>query len=79
VLTGRVASVAAVVAVALGVGLAVVATGTDALPLAGAAAGVALLLGLVYRVWLGGATGDCLGAATELVETTVLVVAAGLA
>jgi adenosylcobinamide-GDP ribazoletransferase len=79
VLTGRVASVAAVVAVALGVGLAVVATGTDALPLAGAAAGVALLLGLVYRVWLGGATGDCLGAATELIETTVLVVAAGLA
>jgi cobalamin synthase len=40
---------------------------------------VALGLGLVYRVWLGGATGDCLGAVTELSETTVLIVAAGLA
>jgi adenosylcobinamide-GDP ribazoletransferase len=79
VLTGRVAGVTAVVAVALGVGLAVVATGTDALPLAGAAACVTLLLGFVYRGWLGGATGDCLGAASELIETTVLVVAAGLA
>jgi cobalamin synthase len=38
-----------------------------------------ICLGLVYRSWLGGATGDCLGAATEIGETIVLVVAAGLA
>jgi cobalamin synthase len=36
-------------------------------------------LGLCYRRWLGGATGDCLGAATELCETAVLVVAVALA
>jgi adenosylcobinamide-GDP ribazoletransferase len=43
------------------------------------AVGVALLLGLAYRRWLGGATGDCLGAVTELCETAVLVVATGFA
>lgn len=79
VLTGRVSGVAAAVAVALGVALAVVAAGTDGLLLGAAAACVALLLGLAYRAWLGGATGDCLGAAAEVIETTVLVVAAGLA
>jgi adenosylcobinamide-GDP ribazoletransferase len=44
-----------------------------------AVAVVAVLLGLFYRRWLGGATGDCLGAATELSETLALVVAAALA
>jgi adenosylcobinamide-GDP ribazoletransferase len=76
VLTGRVSATAAVV---LAGGLAGVASGVEALWLGLAAAVVALVLGLVYRAWLGGATGDCLGAATELIETTVLVVAAGLA
>ena len=45
----------------------------------GAAAVVIVSLGLIYRRWLGGATGDCLGAATEVSETVMLVVAAGLA
>jgi len=79
VLTGRVSPIGAVAVAVLGIALAVVTGGADALPLAGTAAGVTLLLGLAYRVWLAGATGDCLGAATELIETTVLVVAAGLA
>jgi adenosylcobinamide-GDP ribazoletransferase len=79
VLTGRVSSVAALVAAALGIGLTVVAVGGDTVPLAGTAAGIALVLALGYRTWLGGATGDCLGAATELIETAVLVVAAGVA
>jgi adenosylcobinamide-GDP ribazoletransferase len=43
-----------------------------------ALAGVALVtvaLGLLYRAWLGGATGDTLGATAKLGETTFLVVA----
>jgi cobalamin synthase len=51
---------------------------SDAIWLVAAAAFVAIGLGLLYRRWLGGATGDCLGAVTELCETVVLVVAAGL-
>jgi adenosylcobinamide-GDP ribazoletransferase len=69
------------VAAAVGVGtaIAVLAVGADALWLAGAAAVVALVAGLAFRRWLGGATGDCLGAVTELCETTMLIIAAGLA
>jgi len=37
------------------------------------------LLGLVFRSWLGGVTGDSLGTATEVGETLALVVAAALA
>ena len=40
------------------------------------AAGVAVMLGGWYRRWLGGGTGDTLGAAAELTETAVLVAAA---
>jgi adenosylcobinamide-GDP ribazoletransferase len=69
----------AAIAVVLGVAIAVLAVGSEALWLVAATTAVALGLGLVYRVWLGGATGDCLGAVTELSETTVLIVAAGLA
>lgn len=68
----------AAAAVALGITIAVLAVRGEALWLSVAAGSVALGLGLVYRRWLGGATGDCLGAATELCETTVLIVAAGL-
>lgn len=66
-------------AVVLGVALAALAVGGDALWLAATAGVVALVLGLLCRFWLGGATGDCLGAVTELAETTVLIVAVGLA
>lgn len=76
VLSGRTSFATAAVAVALGVAAAVLlGRGWLILP----AAGVALILGLLYRRWLGGATGDCLGAATELSETLALVVAAALA
>jgi adenosylcobinamide-GDP ribazoletransferase len=39
---------------------------------------LAAVLYVVYRRWLGGVTGDTLGAATELAETAALVVAAAL-
>jgi adenosylcobinamide-GDP ribazoletransferase len=77
VLTG-VSRLAAATAVVVGAGAAVLAVGSDAAWLVVAAASVTIGLGLVYRSWLGGATGDCLGAATELCELTVLVVAVGL-
>lgn len=78
VLTGA-SGVQAAAAVGLGIAIAVLAVGGDALWLVLAAGCVALGLGLLYRRWLGGATGDCLGAVTELCETTVLIVAVGLA
>ena len=76
VLSGRTSRIAAAVAVTLAVAAAVVLRQAW---LVVPAAGVALVLSIFYRRWLGGATGDCLGAATELSETLVLVVAAALA
>lgn len=78
VLTG-VSRLHAAGAVVLGIAVAALAVRGDVLWLGLAAVVVTLAAGLVYRGWLGGATGDCLGAATELCETTVLIVAAGLA
>jgi len=71
----RVTPGAAALAVPLAAALAVPA---DPLLIAVAAA-AALVLGIWLRRWLGGRTGDTLGAATELVETTVLAAAAALA
>jgi adenosylcobinamide-GDP ribazoletransferase len=79
VLTGRVTTATAVIVCVIGVALTAVAVGADAWPLAGTAAIATLALALWYRAWLGGATGDCLGATTEVIETAVLVVAAALA
>jgi cobalamin 5'-phosphate synthase/cobalamin synthase len=79
VLTGRLSVAAAAVAAALGASISLLAWWPSGVWLVVAAAGVAATLGLWYRRWLGGATGDCLGAATELCETVVLVVAAALA
>lgn len=79
VLTGRVGSLAAGTAVCLGVATALLASGGSGAVLVGAGAVVVLALGLIFQRWLGGATGDCLGAATEVSETAILVVAAGLA
>jgi cobalamin synthase len=39
---------------------------------------LAAALGALYRRWLGGGTGDLLGAAAELTETAALVAAAAL-
>ncbi len=63
--------VAAALAVAGGVALGV--RGVDGLAALGAAAATALVLGLFFRRWIGGVTGDTLGATTELAQ------AAGLA
>lgn len=79
VLTGRVTTATAVIVCVIGLALTAVAVGADAWPLAGTAAVATLALAFWYRAWLGGATGDCLGATTEVIETAVLVVAAALA
>jgi adenosylcobinamide-GDP ribazoletransferase len=79
VLTGHLSVPAAVVAAALGAAISLLAWWPSGAWLVVAAAAVAATLGLWYRRWLRGATGDCLGAATELCETAVLVVTAALA
>ena len=63
--------VAAALAVACAVALGV--RGVDGLVVLAAAATTAGVLGLFYRRWIGGVTGDTLGATTELAQ------AAGLA
>jgi adenosylcobinamide-GDP ribazoletransferase len=66
------------VTVVLGVGIALVLAlpaGTAGLWGAGAAAIAALVLGLVARTKFGGVTGDVLGAAAKLAETTALLAA----
>ena len=78
VLTGRLSLPAAATAAALGAAISSLAWWPIGVWLVVAAAAVAATLGLWYRRWLGGATGDCLGATTELCETVVLVVAAAL-
>lgn len=78
VLSGRTSQAAAVTAIGLGVAIALAVWWADGLWLVLTAALLTLGLGLIYRKWLGGATGDCLGAATELCETAALVVAVAL-
>ena len=41
----------------------------------GAAAGLTVVLGIVWQRWLGGVTGDLLGATAKLAETAILVTA----
>lgn len=52
--------------------LAVLALGVPGLAALGAAAAVALLVGAWCRRWIGGVTGDTLGAATEVAEVAAL-------
>jgi adenosylcobinamide-GDP ribazoletransferase len=75
VLTGRLGLWGVPVAAAI----AVAALRLDGLVVLAAAAAVAVVLGLVFRAWLGGVTGDTLGAASEATELVALVVAAALA
>ena len=58
---------------------ALAVAGVDGLVAAAAAALVAVVLALVFRRWLGGVTGDSLGAVTELAGATALLVLAALA
>jgi adenosylcobinamide-GDP ribazoletransferase len=63
-------------AVGAGVALAVVlavAAGAAGIAAAAAAAATGLGLLLFFRAWLGGVTGDCLGATAALCETAALV------
>jgi adenosylcobinamide-GDP ribazoletransferase len=66
--------VQAVLGVAIGLALAVPA-GWPGLAGAGSAAACALMLAVFVRHWLGGVTGDVLGATAKLAETAFLVTA----
>jgi adenosylcobinamide-GDP ribazoletransferase len=79
VLSGRVSLLSALGGVGLAVGVSVAAAGWIGLAMAGVVAVSTVVLGLSFRTWLGGATGDCLGTATELGETVALLVAVALA
>ena len=78
VLSGRTSWAAAAAGLGVGLALSLVA-GVDGLVAAAAAALVAAVLALVFRRWLGGVTGDSLGAVTELAGATALLVLAALA
>jgi adenosylcobinamide-GDP ribazoletransferase len=60
---------------AIAIAIAVLALGADAAAVVGSAFALALVLGFFFRSWLGGVTGDTLGATIELAELTVLAVA----
>lgn len=74
----RARPVRAVVAGVIAVALAVILGGVDGLVLTGCALATAVVLALLFRRWLGGVTGDALGASVELTELVVLIVAVGL-
>ena len=79
VLTGNVGLAGALGAPIVACAIAVAVAGATGAVLVGVVAAWTILLGLAFRSWLGGATGDSLGTVTELSETTALVVAAALA
>jgi cobalamin 5'-phosphate synthase/cobalamin synthase len=68
----------AVVAGIVAVAIAVILGGVDGAFLIACALATALVLALLFRRWLGGVTGDALGASVELTELVVLVVAVAL-
>jgi adenosylcobinamide-GDP ribazoletransferase len=68
----------AAIAAVFGAGIAVAMAGTHGAIAAGVAAMVVLSLMVCYRRWLGGVTGDTLGAAVELTEVAVFLTAVGL-
>jgi adenosylcobinamide-GDP ribazoletransferase len=68
----------AVTGVGLALLIALAVGGLHGLELAAAAVAVAAALGVAWHRWIGGITGDTLGATVELVEGTVLVVAVAL-
>jgi adenosylcobinamide-GDP ribazoletransferase len=74
VLSGRVSAVASVAACGVALAIAAILAGWDGAALAGVGAGVAVLCGIGSRLWLGGVTGDTLGATVQLAEIAVLVV-----
>lgn len=79
VLSGRVSIATAVGAAVLAAAPALALLGWQGAGMLATAAVVTLALGLGYRRWLGGVTGDALGATVEIAETLALVVALALA
>ncbi|MDX6422637.1 MAG: adenosylcobinamide-GDP ribazoletransferase, partial [Gaiellaceae bacterium] len=73
---GTALSTLSVVSVALGLLMACVVAvgvrGVEGLAAVGAAALIALVLGPFFRRWLGGVTGDTLGATSELAQAAAL-------
>jgi adenosylcobinamide-GDP ribazoletransferase len=63
------------VALVLAAAISALALGAEAAATLGAAAGVALVLGVFYWRWIGGVTGDTLGAATALAQAACLAAA----
>lgn len=78
VLSGRVSAPGAALGAGLAVAVSVVLLGWDGAIAVGVAAVVAVAAGVFFRSWLGGVTGDTLGAATQLAEVAVLVTLVGL-
>jgi adenosylcobinamide-GDP ribazoletransferase len=76
-LTGS-ARLRAAAAAAIATAIAALATGVAGLLLVACAAALTGSLGLAFARWLGGVTGDALGAAVELNELALLVVAVAL-
>ena len=70
---------AVLVGLVVAAGIAAIALGSGAAATLGAAAAISLVLGLFYRRWLGGVTGDALGAATALSQTACLIAAYAVA
>jgi adenosylcobinamide-GDP ribazoletransferase len=68
----------AAIAAVFAAGIAIAIGGEDGAIAAGAAAVVVVALAVCYRRWLGGVTGDALGAAVELTEIAVFLTAVGL-
>ena len=64
----------AALAAAIAVGIAVLAVGAEGAVLVGVTAAIVVSLAIAMRRWLGGVTGDTLGAGLELTETAALVV-----
>jgi adenosylcobinamide-GDP ribazoletransferase len=63
---------------AVAVAVAAVALRMDAVAVVGAVMAPTVVLGVLYRRWLGGVTGDTLGATSEVIELVALLVATGL-
>lgn len=63
---------------AVALALAAAVAGTDGIVAAACATAAAIALGFAFHRWLGGVTGDALGAAVEVTEVLVLVIAVAL-
>ena len=68
----------AAIAAVLAVGIAIAIAGAHGAIVAGVAAAVVVSLAVCYQRWLGGVTGDTLGAAVEVTEIAVFLTAVGL-